>query len=151
MLAESGEDLIVYSDGSDYAANMEMATTVSPQHEREKPGAKMEKVATPGQYSIEDVAKFLKTDIKKTLKTLVVESKEGGLVALVLRGDHELNPVKAEKLAQVAAPMQLGAPAEKIQKEIGCNTGSIGPINLKIPVIIDRDAVCLSDFVWWCE
>lgn len=146
VLAESGEDLIVYSDGSDYAANMELATAMPPQQEREKPGAKVEKIATPGKYSIEDVVGFLKIDIKKTVKTLLVEGKEGGLVALVLRGDHELNAVKAEKLAQVAVPLQL-ATAEKIQKELGCKPGSIGPINLKIPVIIDRDVAVLSDFV----
>lgn len=147
VLADAGEDLIAYSDGSDYAANIELATALDPlQSKRAAATAKMEKVATPGQYTITAIADFLKADVKKTVKTLLVEGKEDSIVALVLRGDHELNTVKAEKLPQVVAPLKFASP-EKIRKVIGCNIGSIGPVGLKVPVIVDRDAAMISDFI----
>jgi prolyl-tRNA synthetase len=146
VLADSGEDLIVYSDGSDYAANMELASALAPVEKRAASTAALKLVDTPGQYTIEAIANYLKADIKKTVKTLLVVGKKDEIVALILRGDHELNPIKAEKLAQVAAPLQF-ADAKKIREIIGADPGSIGPVGLKIPVIIDRDAALITDFI----
>lgn len=145
VLAESGEDLIAYSDASDYAANIELAAALPPTTERAASTNSMEKIATPGQYTIEAIVQFLKEDIRKTVKTLLVEGKEGGLVALILRGDHELNLVKAGKLPQVASPVVMATP-EKIYEVIGAHPGSIGPVGLTIPVIVDRDAAVITDF-----
>lgn len=145
VLADSGEDLIAYSDNSDYAANIELATALPPEEKRAVSEKCMEKIATPGQYTIEALVKFLPCDVKKTVKTLLVDGKEGGLVALILRGDHELNLTKAAKLAQVASPVQF-ASVEKIRATIGASPGSIGPIGLTMPVIVDRDAAIISDF-----
>lgn len=146
VLAEAGEDLIAFSDQSDYAANVELATALVTNEKRPAPTAAMEKIDTPGQYTIDAIANFLKADVNKTVKTLLVEANDGGLVALILRGDHELNPLKAEKLPQIAAPLTFAAP-EKIKQVIGASPGSIGPVNLKIPVIVDRDAAVINDFI----
>lgn len=146
VLAEAGEDIIVYSDGSDYAANIELASSLAPEKSVNISQHPMEKVATPQQYTIEAISRFLKIDVKKTVKTLLVEGKETPLVAFILRGDHELNLIKAQKLRQIASPLQFATP-EKIREVIHCNPGSIGPVNLKIPVIIDREAAILTDFV----
>jgi prolyl-tRNA synthetase len=151
VLADSGEDLIAYSDDSDYTANIELAEAQVPQGRRPTPGKVKELVDTPTQTSIADVAAFLKVEPKQCLKTLIVVGvgKECPLIALVLRGDHELNTVKAEKLPGVAIPLQL-ADAETIKRHIGCEPGFIGPLNLDgrgIPVIADRDAAHMADFV----
>ncbi|MGB6976212.1 MAG: proline--tRNA ligase [Gammaproteobacteria bacterium] len=147
VLANSGEDQIAHSDSSDYAANLELASALAPAQTRPAPTAAMQKVATPGQYTIEAIANFLKADIRKTVKTLLVVGKDTPLVALVLRGDHELNLVKAAKLPQIATPVEFARP-EIIQQHIGCKPGSIGPVGLKnIPVIVDRDAAVISDFI----
>ena len=145
VLAASGEDAIAFSDGSEYAANVELAEAICTD-ERTAASAEMTTVETPGQHSIEEVSQFLKIDSRQCLKTLIVEGEEDGLVALVLRGDHELNSIKAEKLEGVASPLCM-ADEEKIQKVVGCKVGSLGPLDLDIPVMVDRAAAVLADFV----
>lgn len=150
VLADSGEDDIAFSSASNFAANVELAEAVAPSIERADPTQEMTEVATPGQHSIEDVSKALQLDAAQVLKTLIVmgeadEEGKQGLVALVVRGDHELNELKAEKLEGVASPLVL-APESLIKETLGCSVGSIGPVGLKIPVLIDRSAVVVSDF-----
>lgn len=146
VLAESGEDLIAFSDNGDYAANMEQAVALKPEQERLAPTKEMETVDTPEQHSIEDVSQFLNVDAAQCLKTLIVKSEDNGLVALVLRGDHELNTIKAEKLDGVMSPLSF-ADDKEIKESIGCSVGSLGPINLSIPVFVDHSASVVSDFV----
>ena len=145
VLADSGEDAIAFSDGSDYAANIELATALL-DGPRPAPGAKLREVATPGVRSIEDVARFLSVEPASCLKTLVVEAADGGLIAFVLRGDHELNAIKAEQIEGVATPLRMAA-AERIAAAVGCEPGSIGPLGLKIPSYVDRSAAAVADFV----
>jgi prolyl-tRNA synthetase len=150
VLADSGEDDIAFSSGSDYAANVELAEAVAPTGERTTATQEMAEVATPGQHTIEDVSnnlKIAKSQLVKTLIVLAPEDEDGnqGLVALIVRGDHELNEVKAEKLEQVASPLTM-APAERIKSELGCGIGSLGPVGLAIPTFIDRSVAHLADF-----
>lgn len=150
VLADSGEDAIAFSDQSDYAANIEKAEALAPA----KSGAgaqSLNVVDTPKQHTIAEVSAFLKVAPTQTVKTLIVEAENEagereGLVALVLRGDHELNAVKAEKLNGVAAPLTM-ASDEQIKAALPCGVGSLGPVGLNIPVIVDRSAAVLSDFV----
>ncbi|MFO1388776.1 proline--tRNA ligase [Cellvibrio sp.] len=151
VLAASGEDAIVFSNGSDYAANTEKAEALPPSTPRPAPQHLMKEVATPGAHSIEEVCAFLKVSPEQTLKTLIVlgevrEDKTQPLVALVIRGDHELNDIKAEKLTGVAAPLTF-APEARIKAELGVSVGSIGPVGLNIPVIVDHSAAHAADFV----
>ncbi|NOX90911.1 MAG: proline--tRNA ligase [Gammaproteobacteria bacterium] len=146
VLAESGEDAIAFSNTSDYAANVELAEAVAPAGERPAPNAKMTTVDTPGQHSIEEVSNFLKVDAAQTVKTLLVQGSETDVVALVLRGDHELNSLKTEKLPQVAAPLTLVGD-ELVNTCCGCSAGSIGPCGIAVPVIADRAAAQLADFI----
>jgi prolyl-tRNA synthetase len=151
VLAESGEDLIVFSDGSDYAANIEMASALAPAALTPPPAAlAMTEVATPEVHSIAEVCAFLQVDAKQTVKTLIVLGTEvdgkQALVALVLRGDHQLNEIKAAKLDGVFSPLALASDTQ-IQEQLGCLPGSIGPVGLGIEVIVDRDAAVLADFV----
>ncbi|MBQ0764614.1 proline--tRNA ligase [Marinobacter psychrophilus] len=155
VLASSGEDAIVFSTGSDYAANIEKAEAMAPGGERPAPTQAMTEVATPGQRTIADITEFLKENVTQTVKTLLVkaeaeadaeEGSDPGLVALILRGDHSLNEIKAENLAGVADPLTM-ATDEEIQRATGCAPGSIGPVNLSVPVIVDRSAAHLADFV----
>lgn len=146
VLADSGEDLIVYSDSSDYAANIELATTLINNSTRPAATASMQMIDTPGLYTIDALSQHLKLDPKNSVKTLLVVGKETDIVALILRGDHELNPIKAEKLPQVATPLQF-ASLEKIREMIKCDPGSIGPVGLPVPMIVDRDAALVGDFV----
>ncbi|MBF5058349.1 prolyl-tRNA synthetase [Alcanivorax sp. 521-1] len=146
VLAESGEDDIAFSDQSDYAANVELAEALAPAVERPAPGADMEKVDTPKARTIDDLVKQFDLPVEKTIKTLVVKgSEEGTLVALLVRGDHELNDVKAEKLDAVAAPLEF-ASEEEIRAAIGAGPGSLGPVNLPIPCIVDRAVAVMGDF-----
>jgi prolyl-tRNA synthetase len=146
VLAGSGEDAIAFSDSSDYAANVEMAEALAPAGERPAPEAGLEKVATPGVATIEDLCGFLSIDPTGSVKTLVVEGEEeDSLVALVLRGDHQLNAIKAEKLAGVAAPLCM-ADEQQVRKACGAGFGSLGPVGLPLPVIVDRSAAHLADF-----
>lgn len=150
VLADSGEDDIAFSTSSDYAANIEMAEAIT-EGSRPEPAAELQEVATPGQYTIEAVSQFLNSEPHQSVKTLIVlgETNEEGeqpLVALILRGDHTLNEIKAEKLPGIVAPLTF-APEERIKSEIGCKVGSLGPKGLSIKVIVDHAAALLSDFV----
>ena len=146
VLAESGEDAIAFSDQGDFAANIETVEAIPPATERAAPTADMEIVDTPGMHTIDDLASGLDISPRQCLKTLIAEAEDGGLVALVLRGDHELNVLKAERLAGVASPLRL-AQREQIIEVLGNDIGSIGPIGLSIPVFVDHSAAWLSDFV----
>ncbi|PKM31058.1 MAG: proline--tRNA ligase [Gammaproteobacteria bacterium HGW-Gammaproteobacteria-11] len=151
VLADSGEDAIVFSDTGDYAANMEKATALLPSGDRPAPSESKSLVDTPNQFSIEEVSQHLGVASNRTIKTLVVlasaiEGKPQGLVALVLRGDHELNEIKAENHPAVHAPLTMASESQ-IQQAIGCKPGSIGPVGLDMPVIVDHSAAHLADFV----
>jgi prolyl-tRNA synthetase len=146
VLADSGEDEIAFSDSGDYAANVEMAEALAPASGRAAPAAVLRELATPGVGSIEELASFLEADPATTVKTLLVAGEtEGALVALVLRGDHRLNPIKAEKLVGVAAPLRM-ATQEEARAACGSGFGSLGPVGLDIPLIVDRGAAGLADF-----
>jgi len=146
VLADSGEDAIAFSSSGEYAANIERAEAIAPAGERPAPAAAMATVETPGQHSIEDVCKYLDITPDLCVKTLLVQGTETEVVALVLRGDHELNTIKAEKLPAVAVPLQF-ASEEQIRNAAGCSAGSLGPSGLSIPVIVDHAAAHLSDFI----
>jgi prolyl-tRNA synthetase len=151
VLASSGEDDIVFSTGSDYAANIEKAEAVAPAGDRPAPSEQMEEVATPDQKTIAEISEFLGIPEDRTLKTLVVKGEEdeqgqSGLVALLLRGDHTLNDIKAENLEGVAEPLTM-ATDEEIKAATGCEPGSLGPVGLELAVIVDRSAAHLADFV----
>jgi prolyl-tRNA synthetase len=145
VLADSGEDAIAFCPDSDYAANVEMAEALAPAAARAAPGAEQAKVSTPGQHTIEEVTAFLKVPADKVVKTLVVRGEEG-LVALLVRGDHQLNEVKAGKLPGVLNPLEFASDAE-IRTALGCGVGSLGPVGLGIPVYADRSVASLADFV----
>jgi prolyl-tRNA synthetase len=146
VLAASGEDAIAFSDADDYAANIEKAEALSPAGDRPAPTETLREVPTPGAKTIADLTAMLGVEAKRTLKTLVVDGSDGGVVALVVRGDHELNAVKAQNLPAVASPLRM-ASAEKIVEALGSEIGYIGPVNLRCKIIVDRSAVMLSDFV----
>ena len=147
VLADSGEDAIAFSNSGDYAANVELAEAVAGSGQRPPATATMQAVATPGKHTIDEVSDYLDISPAQCLKTLLVQGNtDDGVVALVLRGDHELNSVKAEKLAQVTSPLTF-ASAEQIRKTAGCDAGSLGPVGLAIPVIADHSAAAMTDFV----
>ena len=149
VLADSGEDEIVFSDQSDYAANIEMASSREPLTANTAASAELALVSTPDCKTIDEVSSLLGVDSSNTVKTLVVlsdDQEENSLVALVLRGDHQLNEVKAGKINGVASPLTF-ASDEQIQAIIKCEPGSIGPVKIPVKVIVDRDAAVLSDFV----
>ena len=145
VLAESGEDAICFSDSSDYAANIERAETL-PQGDPDAPAEELKIVKTPNVKTINDVCILLNVKPESSIKTLVVVGEEDNLVALVLRGDHELNEVKASKIEGIKQPLQM-ADENEVVKQLGCNFGSIGVVNLDIPIFVDYAAACLSDFV----
>ncbi|ANX04674.1 proline--tRNA ligase [Immundisolibacter cernigliae] len=144
VLADSGEDAIAYSPGG-YAANVELAPA-PPAPPRPAPSASRESVRTPGQHSIAEVSAFLNVPPDRIVKTLIVRGADGGLVALLLRGDHELNAVKALRLPQIAQPLQFATPAD-VRTALGCDFGSVGPVDFPGPVIADHAAAALADFV----
>ncbi|MCB1828176.1 MAG: proline--tRNA ligase, partial [Coxiellaceae bacterium] len=146
VLASSGEDCVVYSDKSDYAANIESAEALAPKGERAAPSAALEKFATPGLRTILDLADHMDISPESGVKTLIVKGSEVPLIALVLRGDHELNEIKAGHLPEIAEPLTM-ADEKEIQKALGAAPGSLGVVDLKIPYIVDRSAAALSDFV----
>jgi prolyl-tRNA synthetase len=148
VLADSGEDAIAFSDGGDYAANVELAEALPPEQPRPAPGEALRLVDTPDARTIQELVERYGQPAERTLKTLVVaasDAVEGGLVALLVRGDHELNPVKAEKLPQVASPLRLATEAE-IRAAVGAGPGSLGPLHLPIPCVADRAVAALADF-----
>jgi prolyl-tRNA synthetase len=146
VLADSGEDAIAFATESDYAANVEAIEAAAPAGERPAPGAELQHVDTPGQHTIEEISSFLGTAPAQCIKTLLVEGTETAVVALVLRGDHELNAVKAENHPAVASPLTFASDGQ-IREAAGCSAGSLGPVGLEIPVIVDHAAAQLADFV----
>ena len=145
VLADSGEDLIAFSTESDYAANIELAEAVSPEIEADDV-MELEKVATPEKRNIEQVCEFLHVPIEKTIKTLIVKGITSKLVGLVLRGDHRLSSIKAEKIKEVAKPITLADESE-IRDQMGCGLGSIGPAGTEIPIYVDRSAASIKNFI----
>ena len=148
VLAESGEDDIVFSTGSDYAANIELAEAVAPAGSRADATQPMTEIDTPNAKTIAALVEQHKVAIEKTVKTLLVKAtKESGhsLVALMVRGDHELNEIKAEKIDIVAAPLTF-ATEEEIRAALGAGPGSLGPVGLTLPVVVDRTVAMMSDF-----
>jgi prolyl-tRNA synthetase len=148
VLADSGEDYIVFSDSSDYAANIEQAEALMPDITKADPTAEMTLVDTPNAKTINELVDQFELPITQTVKTLIVEASEesdADLIALIVRGDHELNEVKAEKLAKVMAPLTMASEA-KIRDAIGAGPGSLGPVNLPIEFIVDRSVSVMSDF-----
>ena len=146
VLADSGEDAIAISDGSDFAANVELAEALPPAGPRPTPAQDMAEVDTPNAGTIEEVSDLLGVPPERCLKTLLVEGSDGQPVALVLRGDHQLNAVKAEKIPGIAAPLTFVS-TETIRQVAGADAGSIGPVGLKVRVIADRAAAAVADFV----
>jgi len=146
VLADSGEDTIVYTENGKYAANIEMTPAPDEDLTRMASQQQMQAVATPDQHTIEEVSQFLNVPAERCLKTLIVKGSHDDLVALVLRGDHELNRVKAEKLDAVAKPLAF-ANAETIQKILKCNVGSLGPVKLNLTIFADHSALAVGDFV----
>ncbi|MHA6634988.1 proline--tRNA ligase [Citrobacter farmeri] len=148
VLAQSGEDDVIFSDSSDYAANIEFAEAVAPKEARAAATQEMTLVDTPNAKTIAELVEQFTLPIEKTVKTLLVKAVEGSkspLVALLVRGDHELNEVKAEKLPQVASPLTF-ATEEEIRALVKAGPGSLGPVNMPVPVIIDRTVAVMSDF-----
>ncbi|MEY4376750.1 MAG: hypothetical protein RJB26_1300, partial [Pseudomonadota bacterium] len=149
VLADSGEDAIAFSDGDAYAANVEKAEAVAPAAPRGPATKALAEVETPRTKTIETLTAFLACGAHEVLKTLVVDADDGGLVALCVRGDHELNAIKAQKLPGVANPLHLAAP-ERIVEVVGCEPGFIGPVGLAakgVRVYADHSALALADFV----
>ncbi|CFR15174.1 proline--tRNA ligase [Yersinia kristensenii] len=148
VLADSGEDDIVFSTGSDYAANIEFAEALAPAEPRAAAAEELRIIDTPNAKTIAELVEQFTLPIEKTVKTLIVHAHEESghkLVALLVRGDHELNEVKAEKLPQVAKPLTF-ATEEEIRAAIGAGPGSLGPVNLPLPVVADRSVAVMSDF-----
>lgn len=148
VLAESGEDAIAFSSESDYAANIEKAEALAPKQPRSAPTQQVRQVATPNAKSISDVSQQLGVSADKIVKTLLVQGADdpAKVVAICLRGDHTLNELKVEKHPWVASPLVM-VDESSLQTAVGCEAGSLGPVDLNIPVIVDRDAAVMSDFV----
>ena len=147
VLADSGEDEIVYSEQSDYAANVEQAPAPAPESPRAEPTQELQEVDTPDQRTIEEVSEFLGTPPEQSVKTLIVQGEEdGSLVALILRGDHRLNAVKAAKIEGIRSPLCFADEAQ-VREKLGCPVGSLGPAGLDLPLYVDASAAVLSDFV----
>ena len=145
VLADSGEDAIAYCPDSDYAANIELAEALPPVTTRPAPSESLQKVPTPGQHSIDEVCAYLHVSPDRVVKTLIVRG-EDGLVALLVRGDHELNAVKAAKLPGVKTPLEFASEAE-IRSAVGCGVGSLGPVGLRLPIWADHSVAVMADFV----
>jgi len=149
VLAESGEDDIAFSNSSDYAANVELAEAIAPTANAAVEQQSLNTVDTPNAKTIDEVCEQLNIPAQQSLKTLLVNANEDSptpLVALVLRGDHQLNDIKAEKLEHVASPLTMASEAD-ILAATGCTPGSIGPIKLAMPIIVDHAAAAVSNFV----
>ena len=149
VLAESGEDAIAFSNQSDYAANVEMAEAITPSEPRPAATQQMTEIATPDTKSIEQVSHFFEQSQQQILKTIVVQGEnddEPELVALIIRGDHQLNEIKAAKLPGVRSPLEL-ATDQQIEKTIGCQPGYIGPVNLNIKTYVDHGAANMANFI----
>ena len=147
VLADSGEDAIAISDADDFAANIELAPALAPAAPRPPPTQALERIPTPGAHTIEQLAALLKVPATRCLKTLIVNGSDGTPVALLLRGDHDLNAVKAQKLPGIAKPLRM-ASAAAVQAATGSAPGSIGPVGLTgLRVYADHAALAMADFV----
>jgi prolyl-tRNA synthetase len=146
VLADSGEDAIAFSDGDDYAANLETAATLAPTATRAPASEPLSKIATPNARTIAEVSALLGVTPAQCVKTLLVDGADGGVVALVIRGDHELNAVKSQKLDGVASPLKM-AGAERIRAAAGAEPGFIGPLGFAGRIYVDHAAAHLADFV----
>ena len=145
VLADSGEDAVVYATEGDYAANIEKAAVVS-QTTRGEASESMASIDTPGVHTIAELSSKIGVAESQCMKTLLVKGSESPVVALVLRGDHQLNEIKAEHLEEVATPLAM-ADAADIKSAANCDAGSIGPVGLSIPIIADADAANMTNFV----
>ncbi|WP_028669636.1 proline--tRNA ligase [Saccharospirillum impatiens] len=148
VLADSGEDYIAFSDSSDFAANIEKAEALMPAAPRAEATEALRKVDTPDTKTIDQLVTQFNLPIEKTIKTLIVEAEEdieGGLIALLIRGDHELNEIKAENLPGVKSPLTMGT-EEAIRAAVGAGPGSLGPVGLRVPMIVDRCVSVMADF-----
>jgi prolyl-tRNA synthetase len=146
VLADSGEDAIVFSDGDEYAANLEIAATLAPTAPRPAATQPLTKVPTPNARTIAELTAQLGVDASRCVKTLLVDGSEGDVIALVIRGDHELNAVKSQKLPGVASPLRM-ASADRVRKATGTDPGSIGPIGFTGKIYVDHAAAHSSDFI----
>jgi prolyl-tRNA synthetase len=146
VLADSGEDAIAFSDGDDYAANLEVAATLASPETRAAAAEPLTKVSTPNARTIADLSALLGVDAARCVKTLLVDGSEGDVVALVIRGDHELNAVKSQNLPGVARPLRM-ASADRVRKATGTEPGSIGPIGFAGKIYVDHAAAHSSDFI----
>ena len=150
VLADSGEDDIAFSDSSNYAANVELAEALAPAAQAAVKPEALKKVATPNAKTITEITAQLEIKPSDTLKTLIVKADpatcESPFVGLVVRGDHQLNAVKAEKLDWVLAPLEM-ADEQDIEQQLHCTAGSIGPVELGMPIIADRTAAVQTNFV----
>ena len=144
VLADSGEDAIAFSTGSDYAANVELAEAPFPVGERPLPSEALTRVATPGVKTIAELCAFLDLPVERTVKAIVVEGVDDQPVLLLIRGDHELNAIKAEKLPQVKAPLAFAQP-EAIRAAFGAGPGSLGPVGFNGPIVADRTVARMAD------
>jgi len=148
VLADSGEDLIAFSTGSDFAANVELAEAVAPAAKAAEPSEELRLVDTPDAHTINELVEQFGIPVEKTVKTLIVEASRdsgSGFVALLVRGDHVLNEFKAVRLPQVANPLRF-ATDEEIREVVGAGPGSLGPVGLSMPCVIDRSVAVMSDF-----
>jgi len=146
VLADSGEDAIAFSDSDEYAANLEMAEALAPPGARAAPGAALAEVSTPGVRTIAELTVSLGVSANRCVKTLLVDGVDGEVIALVVRGDHELNAVKVQKLPGVLSPLRMTS-AERVREATGCEPGFLGPVGLRLKVHADRAAAALADFV----
>jgi prolyl-tRNA synthetase len=146
VLADSGEDAIAYSYGSDYAANVELAEAMPPSGARSPAAQPLQKIHTPGVKTIADLCGFLKTGPERTVKAIVVDGAEGKPVLLLVRGDHEANLIKAGKLPQVKSPVTFST-VEAVREAFGAQPGSLGPVGYRGLVIADRAVMAMGDFV----
>ena len=148
VMADSGEDAIAFSSEGGYAANVEKAEALAPAAPHAAPAQELRMVDTPNARTIQDLVEQFQQPIEQTIKTLVVaasEAQESKLIALLVRGDHELNEIKADNLPQVASPLRFATDNE-IEQAIGASPGSLGPINLPIPCIADRTVASMVNF-----
>ena len=146
VMAESGEDELVFCPACDYAANVELAPVLPPEDTRPAPAGAMTRVDTPGVRTMEDLEETLDVPLSRCVKTLLVAGTDEPVVGLLLRGDHDLNELKAERHPAVAEPLTMAQP-DAVRKATGCGPGSVGPVGLEIPLIADQAVVPLADFV----
>ncbi len=146
VLADSGEDAIAFSDASDYAANVELAEAAAPASPRPAPKQRTERVKTPGVRTIDELCSFLSIGPERTIKAIVVDDIDGAPALLCLRGDHELNAIKAQRIPGLATPLAFSSP-EAFREAFGASPGSLGPVGFKGRVIADRAVAALADTV----